>query len=131
MKSEESNPLSSKIRSILRKLNADSGGQIHASATMSTDGHIISSALAKETDKNRFAAMCASLLVLADQTTQQVSIGQMRQLMVTGNQGVMLVTYAGSDAVLALSARPKISIGKVLIDANRAAEEIRALIQAG
>ena len=121
-------PDNSEIRSILRDLNISSTGDIEASAMMTTDGHIIASAMKEETDEDRFAAMCASLLALAEHASSEVAIGEMRQVMVMGKTGVMLLTHAGDNSVLAISASPRASLGKVLLDAKKAATRVQAFI---
>lgn len=115
----ESHPKASEVRSIMRDLIASSGGSIEAAAAMSVDGIIIGSALGEMVDADVFAAMNASLLLLAERVTQEVEIGDLRQVMVMGTQGVMLLTQVGEEAVLALSTVPSANLGKVLLDANK------------
>ncbi|MCW8193415.1 hypothetical protein F6455_01280 [Proteobacteria bacterium 005FR1] len=121
-------PQASAIRSVLRELNSFSGGEVDASAAMSTDGFILASHLKAGVDQDRFAAMCASLLALAEHTSTEIAIGEMRQVMVMGSNGVMLITQAGAHSVLALSAVPKARLGKILLDAKKAAARIGELL---
>lgn len=112
------------FRTILRTLNANSGGDITSSATMTSDGFILGSQLQAGVDQDRFAAMCASLLALAEQTSDEIAIGSMQQLMIMGPEGVMMLRSVGKDTVLAVSARPKASLGKVLLYTKQAAADI-------
>ncbi|MBD3657556.1 MAG: roadblock/LC7 domain-containing protein [Marinobacter sp.] len=123
-------PKASAARSILRELNASSS-EIEASATMTTDGYIIGAVLGTQTDEDRFAAMCASLLALAERAADEIGRGQMKQLLVEGTQGLMLLVRAGDDKVLALAAKPTVNLGRVFIEARRCAAKIDQVIGAG
>ncbi len=106
----------SQIRSVLRSLNGSSDGEIEASVVISTDGFPLASALNDNIDSDRYAAMSASLLALANRTIEEIHIGKMRQVMVIGTEGMMLLNYVSSEAVLAIAARPKANLGKILIN---------------
>ncbi|WP_297392413.1 roadblock/LC7 domain-containing protein, partial [Acidiferrobacter sp.] len=62
---------SSRLRSALRGLNALSA-DIEASAVISGDGLMLASMLDPHIDTDRYAAMCASLLALAERAAQEV-----------------------------------------------------------
>ncbi|WP_345551221.1 roadblock/LC7 domain-containing protein [Microbulbifer aestuariivivens] len=119
--------MASVARSILRELQASSA-DIEAAATMTTDGYIIGAVLGKETDEQRFAAMCASLLALAERAADEISRGSMKQLLVEGNQGLMLLVRAGQDKVLAVAAKPTVNLGKIFLSARRSAVQIEQRI---
>lgn len=118
------------LRSTLRALNTFSA-DIEASATISTDGIMLASVLSENTDHDRFGAMCASLLALADRAAQEIARGTLRQVLVEGEKGVMLLVYAGRDAVLAVAARPTVNLGMVFIEARKTAAKIEATMRAG
>lgn len=120
-------PKASKTRSILRTLNGSSS-DIEASATMSRDGFIIGSVLGDSVDQDRFGAMCASLLALADRAADEVARGRLRQVLIEGESGIMLLVQAGPDAVLAIAARPTVNLGRIFIEARKTAEEIAQLL---
>lgn len=122
-----SHPRGSAVRSVLRELNASSG-EVEASAAITTDGFIIGSVLDKGVDEDRFAAMCASLLALADRAAEEISRGQMKQVLIEGTQGLMLLVHAGDDAVLAVAARPTVNLGMVFIEARKSAAKVKAVL---
>jgi hypothetical protein len=117
----------SAIRSALRGLNALSV-EIEASAAISGDGFVIASVLAPSVNSERFGAMCASLLALADRAAQEINIGNLKQVVLVGETGSMLLVQAGPDAVLVVSARAALNLGRLFIDAAKVAEKIRDLI---
>lgn len=113
-------------RSLLRQLLMASGGSIKGAATMTTDGLIIAAELSDQIDQDVFAAMTASLLVLADRASAEVDIGELKQVMVMGKAGVMVLTQAGPDAVLAVAAQATANLGKVLLDTNKTVRSLLA-----
>jgi predicted regulator of Ras-like GTPase activity (Roadblock/LC7/MglB family) len=118
------------LRNTLRALNASSA-DIEASATISTDGLMIASVLSEGTDADRFGAMCASLLALADRAAQEIARGTLKQVLIEGEKGVMLLVYAGRDSVLAVAARPSVNLGMVFIEARKTAAKIEETLSGG
>jgi len=118
----------SAIRSALRGLNGLSV-EIEASAAISGDGFIIASVLGDAVNAERFGAMCASLLALADRAAQEIRLGNLKQVVLVGETGSMLLVQAGPDAVLVVSARAALNLGRLFIDAAKVAEKIRSLME--
>ncbi len=125
----QSHPRASAVRSVLRELNASSD-DIEASAAITTDGFIIGSVLDQGVDEDRFGAMCASLLALAERAAEEIARGQMKQVMIEGSSGLMLLVHAGADAVLAIAARPTVNLGMVFIEARKHAAKIHSVLGA-
>lgn len=120
----------SAIRSALRGLNALSV-EIEASAAISGDGFVIASVLASTVNSERFGAMCASLLALADRSAQEINLGVLKQVVLVGETGSMLLVQAGPDAVLVVSARAALNLGRLFIEAAKVAEKVQSLIGQG
>lgn len=120
----QTHPKASAVRSVLRKLNTSSA-DIEASAAITTDGFIIGSVLDEGVDADRFAAMCASLLALADRAAEEISRGEMKQVLIEGSQGMMLLVHAGNEAVLAVAAKATVNLGMVFIDARKCAATLQ------
>lgn len=116
------------LKPILRAFNSASG-DIEASAIISTDGLTMAAVLADEVDHDRFGAMCASLLALANRAAQEISRGKLKQVLIEGDKGIMLLVYAGHSAVLAVAAKPTVNLGKVFIDARKTAANILILLE--
>lgn len=113
----------SSIRQILRTLIASSNG-VDASAAISTDGMIVASVLDGKADPDRFGAMCASLLALADRAAQEIERGTLKQVLIEGENGTMLLVRAGPETVLALSAQPTANLGMIFIEARKTAQKL-------
>jgi predicted regulator of Ras-like GTPase activity (Roadblock/LC7/MglB family) len=118
---ENEHPQAKLVRPILRRLNSISS-DIEASAVISGDGLSIASVLGDDPD--RFGAMCASLLALADRTAKEISRGDLKQVLVEGTAGSMLVVRISSLAVLAVAARPTVNLGRVFLEARKVANII-------
>jgi len=121
---------SSRVRSELRSLMSASGEGINAAAAMTGDGMVIASILEAGVDADRFAAMSASLLALAERQIEEIERGTLVQLMIEGTRGAVLLVRAGDDAVLAVSTNPGAMMGRIFIDTRNAARSLASLLQA-
>lgn len=117
----------SALRSVLRELNA-STSDIEASACISSDGFSLAAVLGEGVDADRFSAMCASLLALAHRAAQEIKRGNMKLVLVEGDQGVMLLVQAGPDAILAVAAKPGNNLGKIFLDSRKFAQKLLAVL---
>lgn len=113
----------SKARSILRNLRSTNQA-IEGCALMTTDGRVASAVIGPETDPDRFGAMCASLIALASRAVTEADRGELRQLILVGTSGPVLLTRAGEYGVLAVSALHDCPLGRVIRDASTAALEL-------
>ncbi len=111
------------IKSILSDLNGSSA-DIEASAIVSTDGLMMASLLPVEMDEDRVGAMSAALLSLGDRTATELARGTLEQVLIKGDNGYILMTYAGHDAVLTVLAKPQAKLGLIFLDVKRAAEAV-------
>lgn len=125
MGGQASDPRYKAVLSVLRALNSASA-DIEASAVISGDGLTIASVLGEGVDADRFGAMCASLLALADRAAQEVARGTLKQVLIEGDRGVMLLVYAGDEVVLAVAARTTVNLGMVFLEARKTALKVQA-----
>jgi predicted regulator of Ras-like GTPase activity (Roadblock/LC7/MglB family) len=115
------------LESILSELNGSSV-DIEASAVISTDGLMIASVLPQSMDADRVGAMSAAMLSLGDRTAQELSRGELEQVLVKGKSGYVLMTYAGKDAVITVMAKQNAKLGLIFLDVKRAAESIAKVL---
>jgi len=115
------------INSILGELNGSST-DIEASGVVSTDGLMIASQLSDGIDEDRVGAMSAAMLSLGDRTAQELGRGKLEQVLIKGDNGYILMTYAGSDAVVTVLAKPNARLGLIFLDVKRAANDIAKII---
>ncbi|OUS15089.1 hypothetical protein A9Q88_10960 [Gammaproteobacteria bacterium 50_400_T64] len=115
------------LTSILSELNGTSA-DIDASAVISTDGLTIASMLPQEMDEDRVGAMSAAMLSLGDRSAEELGRGKLDQVLIKGDKGFVLMTYAGPDAVVTVLAKPKAKLGLIFLDVKRAAESISEML---
>jgi predicted regulator of Ras-like GTPase activity (Roadblock/LC7/MglB family) len=118
----------SALRSVLRELNASST-DIEASACISSDGYTIASVLKEGTDADRFGAMCASLLALANRAASEIQRGELKLVLIEGRLGVMLLVHAGPDYILAVAAKPSKNLGMIFLDSRKVAQKLLEVIE--
>jgi uncharacterized protein len=115
------------LNSILAELNGTSA-DIEASGIISTDGLMMASVLPVGMDEDRVGAMSAAMLTLGDRTAQELGRGTLEQVLIKGDKGYVLMTYAGTDAVLTVLAKPNAKLGLIFLDVKRAAQNIAEMI---
>ncbi|SHF38502.1 hypothetical protein SAMN02745117_01846 [Lampropedia hyalina DSM 16112] len=105
----------------LDELNGSSA-DIEASALISVDGLMISSALPQHMDEDRIGAMSAALLSLGERATRELARGGLERVLVQGKDGYIIMTAAGSEAVLTVTAKANAKLGLLFLDIKRAAQ---------
>lgn len=115
------------LTSILAELNGSSA-DIEASAVVSTDGLMMAALLPAGMDEDRVGAMSAALLSLGDRTARELARGTLEQVLIKGDNGYILMTYAGTDAVLTVMAKSQAKLGLIFLDVKRAAEGLSKVI---
>ncbi len=120
---EQKESYAKNARSILRTLRVEIQ-QIEASAVISRDGLIIASLMGDDVDEDRFGAMCASLVALSSKATLEVDRGELRQVILDGSKGPVLLTYCGAISVLAVAANPKTNLGRLIVETRKVAQKL-------
>lgn len=115
------------INSILGELNGSSA-DIEASAVVSTDGLLIASQLTSGINEDHVGAMSAAMLSLGDRTAQELGRGSLEQVLIKGDNGYVLMTYAGTDAVVTVLAKSNARLGLIFLDVKRAADDIAKIL---
>jgi predicted regulator of Ras-like GTPase activity (Roadblock/LC7/MglB family) len=105
-----------------------SSPDIEASAIVSVDGLTIASALPQEVEEDRVSAMSAAMLSLGERIASELGRGNLKQVYIKGEQGFVILTSIGEDAVLTALARENAKLGLIFLDMRRATNEIAKLI---
>ena len=116
-----------RLTQILKDLEATTP-DIEASAVVSVDGLMIASALPRDVEEDRVAAMSAAMLSLGERTASELARGGLSEVYVKGETGYVILMAAGENAVLTALARKDAKLGLVFLDMKRTAEEIRTVI---
>jgi predicted regulator of Ras-like GTPase activity (Roadblock/LC7/MglB family) len=101
---------------------------IEASAVVSIDGLSIASSLPGGIEEDRVSAMSAAMLSLGERIAQEMGRGGLTQVYVKGEQGYVILSAIGEEAVLTVLAREDAKLGLVFFDMKRATEDLRALL---
>jgi len=126
--SNSDSSIENKLKPILKGLNSSSS-HIEASAIMSRDGLNVASVLGDGVDSDRLGAMCAALLGLADTTAKELNRGSLRQVLLHGSNGYMLITHVGKKAVLAVASKLGTNLGMVFVEAKKTAKKIEDILE--
>ena len=113
--------------SILTELNGSSA-DIEASGVISTDGLMMASVLPANMDEDRVGAMSAAMLSLGDRTAQELARGELEQVLIKGDKGYVLMTYAGEEAVLTVLTKSSAKLGLIFLDVKRSASRIAEML---
>lgn len=105
-----------------------STSDIEASALISVDGLMMSSAMPQGMDEDRVGAMSAALLSMGERTARELVRGKLDRVLVQGEDGYVIMTSAGEEAVLTVLARPNAKLGLIFLDIKRAAQALSKII---
>ena len=101
---------------------------IEALAVVSMDGLTIASALPVELEEDRVSAMSAAMLSLGERIAGELTRGELNEIYIHGNQGYVLLTSVGSEAVLTVLTRRQAKLGLVFLEMRRAAKDLEQLV---
>lgn len=118
--------MASRARGVLRGLLARAD-TVRSCALVSFDGLMLACVLADGVSGDRFGAMCASLLALSSRAAKEVERGELRQVILDGELGPMLLARCGKAGLLAVAADPTSSLGKLILDARTTAAALAEL----
>jgi len=111
----------------LRDLQASSG-EVEAAAIVSVDGLSIASSLPVATEEDRVSAMSAAMLSLGERISTELGRGALEQVFVKGENGYVILTAVGEEAVLTVLARKEARLGLIFLDVARTVQDLKQLI---
>lgn len=101
---------------------------IIASAVVSVDGLIIASALPGDVEEDRVSAMSAAMHSLGERIAVELGRGSLDEVYIRGEEGLVLLTAVGKDAVLTALTRNEAKLGMIFLEMRRAAEDLAGLV---
>ncbi|MFV1949300.1 MAG: roadblock/LC7 domain-containing protein [Anaerolineales bacterium] len=102
--------------------------EIEASAVVSVDGLTIASALPSNVEEDRVSAMSAAMLSLGERIATELKRGTLDEVYIHGDNGYVILSAIGTEAVLTALAREKAKLGLVFLEMRRAADDISQMI---
>lgn len=102
--------------------------EIEASAVVSVDGLTIASALPIDVEEDRVSAMSAAMLSLGERIATELKRGSLDQVYIHGDDGYVILSAIGTEAVLTALAKEKAKLGLVFLEMRRAADDLAELV---
>lgn len=115
------------IQKLLKTLSNNTP-DLEGAALIDNDGLMISSAMGADLDEDSVAAMSAALLGIAERIVGELNRGTFEMVMLKGDDGYVVMTRCGPDAVLACLTASKAKLGLVFLDLSRTARELQRLL---
>jgi hypothetical protein len=88
----------------------------------------MASALPAEVEEDRVSAMSAAMLSLGERIASELRRGGLEQVYIKGDNGFIVLTAVGEEAVLTVLARQEAKLGLIFLEMRRAAEDLRKLV---
>ena len=107
----------------LRELQASSG-DVEGAAIVSVDGLSMASSLAADVEEDRVSAMSAAMLSLGERISTELGRGEVEQVYVKGENGYVILTAVGEEAVLTVLARSEAKLGLIFLDVARTVQDL-------
>lgn len=101
---------------------------VRAWMLLSKEGLPIASAVPQGLEEAEIAAMAASILGVADLAAERMEQGSLEEVLVTNQDGMMLMKSAGEKAILVLAAAKSLKTGLLVYAAKTACDRIAPLL---
>ncbi len=116
------------VGGLLKELLERAPGDISGAAVLRPDGLMIASALPKEADEKRVAAMGAAMVGTSQRTCDELERGDLNQVVIDGATGKAILAYAGEKAILAALSPGEVNLGLALLELERTADKIKEVM---
>ncbi|WP_035840442.1 roadblock/LC7 domain-containing protein [Kitasatospora azatica] len=117
--------LLAELRTLKRRVPHLAGGLV-----ASADGLLLAHDT-HDAEPDSLAALTAATLGVARQLAEATGQGDFRESLVRGEHGYVATYAAGTICVLTLLAHPDVSVGRLHLEARRAAERVGDLVRVG
>lgn len=111
----------------LRDLQVSSP-DVEAAVIVSVDGLNMASSLPANIEEDRVSAMSAAMLSLGERIAGELGRGNLDQVYIKGENGYVLLSAIGEEAVLTVLAREQAKLGLIFLDMSRAVKELQKLL---
>ena len=101
---------------------------MEGAAIASSDGLIMAASLAGDAEEDRVGAMSAAMLALGERSAQELARGTVQQVYVKGNEGYVVLTKVGSEAVLICITNENVKLGLLFLELKRTVEDLKKVL---
>ena len=117
----------SELTDLLRRLEA-TNSEITGSAIVSVQGLPICYALSREVNDGIVSAMSAAILSVSERAVEELARGDLKRILIEGNNGIIILSKAGENAILCTLASPDASLGMVFLNIQAVSNKISELL---
>ncbi len=122
----ESSPLVSKITEELKELVQSS--PITSAAVLTIEGLPVANYMTGEENEALIAAVSAALYATGNQTAQNLNQGNVRAIIIDGENGVTVVMTVDKDNIIIVTAGQDTKLGLVFNDVKKAVRNIKKIL---
>ena len=108
----------------LEAVNSD----IQGSAIVSVQGLPICSVLSQNSNEGIVSAMSAAILSVSERAVEELRRGQLKRILIDGDEGIIILSRAGSNAILCTLAKPNASLGMVFLNIQSISRKIALML---
>ncbi|MHA1368596.1 MAG: roadblock/LC7 domain-containing protein [Promethearchaeota archaeon] len=112
---------------ILRDMQANNG-EIQAGAIVGVQGLPIASQLPRDANEGIVSAMAAALLSVSQRACVELNRGELKRLIIEGDNGLFICVSAGSNSILTILASPDSKLGMLYLDMEKACKKIEKIL---
>lgn len=114
------------LKNLLMEFNQSSGAL--ASALLTRDGILISSALPEDVDAEAFAAMTATMVGAAETAFSELKAGVAERVIVEGSRVKIVAMGAGEDVIFVAMAAKDATLGLILHQMAKTKEKVKKIL---
>ncbi|MHA1885605.1 MAG: roadblock/LC7 domain-containing protein [Promethearchaeota archaeon] len=115
------------LTDLLRQMEAINP-DIQGSAIVSVQGLPICSALARDVNDGIVSAMSAAILSVSERAVEELARGDLKSILIEGNDGSIILSKAGENAILCTLVRSGASLGMVFLNIQNVSRKISNLL---
>jgi predicted regulator of Ras-like GTPase activity (Roadblock/LC7/MglB family) len=117
----------SELIELLRQMEAINS-EIQGSAIVSIQGLPICSVLARDVNDGIVSAMSAAILSVSERAVDELARGELKRILIEGEDGIIILSKAGSNAILATLTKANPSLGMVFLNIDSVSRKISELL---
>ncbi|MFX0071925.1 MAG: roadblock/LC7 domain-containing protein [Candidatus Hermodarchaeota archaeon] len=117
----------SELVELLRQMEAVNS-EIQGSAIVSVQGLPICSVLSRDVNDGIVSAMSAAILSVSERAVEELARGELKRILIEGLEGIIILSRAGSNAILCTLAKSDASLGMVFLNIQSVSRKISELL---
>ena len=115
------------LTDLLRRMEA-MNSDIQGSSIVSVQGLPICSVLARGVNDGIVSAMSAAILSVSERAVQELSRGSLKRILIEGEEGIIILSKAGENAILCVLAKDQASLGMVFLNIQSVSKRVAELL---